>query len=142
MGYYAHLMQGDWFAITQPTAVLNRLAETEGKHGHSWCHTVEEYRFGYETDLLALTQILRDYGFTADCDSLRGFITVKDFEDNKLGGSWDAFWDAFALGTTDEVCWLMWGEDMEVWGEVITSGVHRTADVTVNYTVQDFGFTE
>lgn len=133
MGYYAHLLKGDPFTITNPTAVLNRLAETEG-HSHSWCQPVATYRDG-NTDHEALVAIVEDFGFSCVTPS-PDILRVTDFGDNKLGGSWEKFWDAFAHGTTDEVTWLMYGEDGEVWAEVITTDGHRSASVTVNYTVE------
>jgi len=138
MGYYAHLLKGDPFTITNPTAVLNRLAETEQNMGdtvrHSWCQPVASYRIR-NTDQNALVRILTDFGFTAE-DASNDGVKVTGFDDNKLGGSWDKFWDAFAQGTTDEVSWIMCGEDGEHWAEVITTDGHRSASVTVNYTVE------
>jgi hypothetical protein len=133
MGYYAHLLKGDPFTITNPTAVLNRLAETEG-HSHSWCQPVATYRDG-NTDPNALVAIVENFGFSTHALPDEGVI-ITDFGDNKLGGSWEKFWDAFAQGTTDEVTWLMYGEDGEVWAEVITTNGHRSASVTINYTVE------
>jgi len=134
MGYYAHLLKGDPFTITNPTAVLNRLEETEGNN-HSWCQPVAHYRQVMPNEHEALVAILENFGFSCVTPS-PDILKVTDFDDSKLGGSWDKFWDAFAQGTTDEVSWIMCGEDGEHWAEVITTDGHRSASVTVNYTVE------
>ena len=135
MGYYAHLLKGDPFTINNPTAVLDSLKQTEGQHGHSWCRTVDEYRATMPNDNEALVAMLEDFGFrivTPNPDTIR----VAGFDDSKLGGSWDYFWQAFACGTSDTVTWIMEGEDNEVWADVITSDGHRDAVVTVEYKVE------
>lgn len=137
MGYYAHLLKGDPFTITNPTAVLNRLAETEGKHGHSWCNMVADYRCLAGSDSIALTEMLENFGFHhAPCDN-PNHVCVTGFGDSKLGGSWDYFWQAFTVGTTDEVCWIMMGEDNGVWAENIShANGHESLAVTVRYEVK------
>jgi hypothetical protein len=135
MGYYAHLLKGDPFTIDNPTAVLNSLKETEGQHGHSWCQPVAHYRETTANDHEALVAMLEDYGFrvvTPNPDTIR----VAGFDDSKLGGSWEHFWQAFACGTSDMVTWIMYGEDGEHFGEVITSDGYRGAVVTVEYKVE------
>jgi hypothetical protein len=134
MRYYAYRLKGDPFTITDPTAVLDHLKEHE-EDSHPGCRPVASYR-DQKTDKDALVAILEDYGFSVVTPS-PSIIRVWDFEYHDIGDSWDYFWEAFARGTTDEVSWVMRSEDGDLWAEVITTDGHRTADVTVNYTVGD-----
>lgn len=137
MGYYAHSIKGDPFTITNPTAVLDALAGTEGKHGHSWCDMVDDYRKSAGSDALALTEMLTNFGFHLGSYDNPNHVYVTGFGDSKLGGSWDNFWQAFTVGTTDEVCWIMMGEDNEVWAENIShANGHKSLAVTVRYEVK------
>lgn len=154
MGYSADLIQGTPIVIERPDLVLLQLLETQksensynGQGGHlSWCHPVETYlangRVIY-TDLNeaaaeALQELLTDYGF-AGVTHKNGVVTIDSWGGDKLGSSWDTIWQALGQGYTEThpVAWIMCGEDLEYWCQLIQHGSAQElkVDVSFNYGV-------
>jgi hypothetical protein len=136
MGYYASLVKGDPFYVTDPTPVLDYL-DTERV---SWCRETFEYRASKQgrtltSECAALTDLLNDYGFDVfheqPGDGSDDYVLVNGWRGDKLGGSWDTVWEAFTLGVAKdtEVFWIMLGEDHEAWCEHLQRHDHNTRAV-------------
>lgn len=161
MGYSAELIQGDPIIIERPDLVLEQLIETQkgensynGQGGHiSWCHPVETYLANAKTvytDLEeaaahALKQLLEDYGFSDIAISNWsmtghpfGSLTIGSWGGDKIGSSWDTVWNGLARGYNAEhpTVWIMQGEDLVYWGQMISKDNAQELQIQVSYEVK------
>ena len=152
MGYSADLIQGQPIVIERPDLVLLQLIDTQkgensykGQGGHiSWCHPVETYLQNgkaiytelHEAAAEALQQLLTDYGFSG-VTHLNGVVTIESWGGDKIGSSWDTVWNGLADGYTQEepTFWIMCGEDMTYWCQMIQKGKSQELAVNVKYEV-------
>lgn len=140
MGYYADLVDGDPFTITEPGRVLDHLASTEGQHGHARVYPVATYRNAARNvyratrdDVYALFDIVTAFEFDAVITDTG--VEIHSWNGEKWSGSATQFFQAFAEGTTDRFVWFFRGEDGEEWAEMNGPDGFRECGVTVTRTV-------
>lgn len=135
MGYMARKISGGDIRISKDKAegFVDSLRDGEKAFGHiSWCATVDEYREHHGEDYVGIaTEMMEDYGFIVIIDD--DAVILRDWGGDKIGSSWPDVWDSIAktIDGDQVVEWVMFGEDDEVWSEVIRSNARTSPMVKI-----------
>ncbi len=96
----------------------------------SWCQSLDEYT-GSLPERIA--QVLHSYGWddTAETD---GNVRLGWWGGDKLGSCWNQITQAIAQGIDPalRVTWYLYGEDSELWCEILEGGTVRSYGVILS----------
>lgn len=139
MGYSADKIHGDSIVIpaTKALEFVELLREAQKQYGHiSWCDTVEVYEARLDNKYPSIVEAMMvDYGFLVDGDGENIFL--YSWGGDKIGSSWDNVWDALAQVVSNEVVWVMVGEDQQVWAERLAGGKRVSLSVDLDKLISD-----
>ena len=103
---------------------------------HSWCEPMEKLRQEHNGNWTKIVcTLFQDYGWEGtEILEDSGEILVKWWGGDKIGGSWNAFQNALALGIDPEhtVEMIIRCEDGDMWAERLHNGECAVASVTMS----------
>ncbi len=141
MGYSAEKIHGDAIVIpmTKASELVELLREAQTDYGHiSWCDSVEVYEARLDNKYPTIVEaILTDYGFLAQWDDNSENVLLYSWGGDKIGSSWDNVWDALAQVVSNEVTWVMVGEDQQIWAEHLANGKRVSPSVDFDKLISD-----
>lgn len=138
MGYRAIGLETPTITINKKSAqdFITAIQRVEDEIGHiSWCDLSGIYLQRNGNNFAEAVALMMDhFGFCVDRDD-EGNIYLIGWGGDKIGSSWERVWDTLGLFSTDQIVWVMQGEDYEHWAEQIGGGSHKTCGVKVEFTV-------
>ena len=138
MGYRAIGLETPTIVIKTKDAedIIRAIQSVEETHGHiSWCGLADEYLKNNGHDYVqAFSVMMEHFGFLVEEDEDRN-IHLIGWGGDKIGSSWEFVWGVLGKFSTNEIVWVMQGEDYEHWAERIGGGSHKTCAVKVDFTV-------
>ena len=114
-------------------AIVTELYKAEAVLGDhiSWCDPIAKVIARCDGDMSAVVaDIMQSYGFVIEEKS--GDVILKDWGGDKIGSCWTEVWNAIGSVSTDEITWVMRGEDNEMWAATVGNGtcLHRPVEMT------------
>lgn len=133
MGYSANNIHGDSILIPMEKArdFVELLRESEKRFGHiSWCDTVETYEARLDNKYPNIVEaMMTDYGFLVTWSDDSNSVVLYSWGGDKIGSSWDDVWNALAKVVSNEVTWIMVGEDQHIWAERLANGERKAFSI-------------